>query len=116
MNRSLMQFLRFWWRSEGPRLASARLSRTQRRVELPEVGEVTVVYTVNCIGDSCPRPQLLTLRALDEAVDGEVVELISDNPASVETISALMLVADGQHLATLRNGDVWEIYLQKGCG
>lgn len=85
-----------------------------RPVEVPGVGVIEVARTVNCIGDGCPRPQLLTLKALNQLPPGSVVELVSDNPTAVETIPAMMLAAYGSHLATVREDAVWRVYVRKG--
>ncbi|WP_092995021.1 sulfurtransferase TusA family protein [Thiohalomonas denitrificans] len=83
-------------------------------VTLPQTGEVTISRTLDCIGAACPRPQLLTMRVLDELEEGEVIELLSDNPATVETLPALMFSQGGTHMATLKRGDHWRIYMRKG--
>lgn len=83
-------------------------------VDIPGVGPVTVARTVYCIGDSCPKPQLMTLKALNQVKDGDVVELVSDNPTAVETIPAMMLSAYGSHLATVRMAGCWKVYVRKG--
>ena len=83
-------------------------------VELPGVGLVHVDRTINCIGDGCPKPQLLTLKALNTVEEGGVVELISDNPTAVETIPSMMLSAYGTHLATVRRDGCWKVYVRRG--
>lgn len=83
-------------------------------VDVPGVGLLTVSRTVNCVGDGCPKPQLLTLKALNQVEDGDVVELISDNPTAVETIPAMMLAVFGSHLATVRGDGCWKVYVRKG--
>jgi tRNA 2-thiouridine synthesizing protein A len=83
-------------------------------VDIPGVGAVTVARTVNCIGDGCPKPQLMTLKALNQVEDGDIVELVSDNPTAVETIPAMMLSAYGSHLATVRAEGCWKVYVRKG--
>ena len=83
-------------------------------VDIPGVGPVTVARTVNCIGDGCPKPQLMTLKALNQVEDGDIVELVSDNPTAVETIPAMMLSAYGSHLATVRTEGCWKVYVRKG--
>jgi tRNA 2-thiouridine synthesizing protein A len=82
-------------------------------VELPGLGLVMVARTVDCIGDSCPKPQLLTLKALNQLPEGAIVELITDNPTAVETIPAMMLAAFGQHLASIRSDGCWKVYVRK---
>jgi TusA-related sulfurtransferase len=83
-------------------------------VEVPGVGEVLLVRTVDCLGAMCPRPQLLTLKVLSEVEPGEVIEVVSDNPTAVEGFPALAQTLYCTHLATVRSGDSWRIYLRKG--
>jgi TusA-related sulfurtransferase len=82
--------------------------------EIPGLGRFWVVRTVDCVGASCPRPQLLTMKAINQLRDGEVIELITDNPVSVESIPDLMVVLCSTHLATVHEEDRWRIYLRKG--
>lgn len=85
-----------------------------REVDVPGIGIVVVARTVNCIGAGCPKPQLLTLKALNLVYEGDTVELISDNVTAVETIPAMMLAAYGRHLATVRDDGCWKVYVRKG--
>ena len=55
-----------------------------REEDLPGIGRVRVTYVVDCMGAMCPRPQLLTMKILSQVEPGEVIEVVSDNPAAVE--------------------------------
>jgi tRNA 2-thiouridine synthesizing protein A len=83
-------------------------------VDLPGVGSLLVTRSVNCVGDGCPKPQLLTLKALNQVEVGDVVELVSDNPTAVETIPAMMMAVYGSHIATIRGDGCWKVYVRKG--
>jgi len=85
-----------------------------RDVDVPDVGVVRLVRTVDCLGAMCPRPQLLTLKVLGEVEPGDVIEVVSDNPTAVEGFPALAQTLYCTHLATIRSGDSWQIYLRKG--
>lgn len=85
-----------------------------RMVELPGIGTVQVTRSVDCLGAVCPRPQLLTMQMVEELSEGEVFELLSDNPTSVETIPSLAMVLCSSHLATVRDAEGWRIYIRKG--
>lgn len=82
-------------------------------VELPGGETVQVTHTADCIGASCPRPQLVTMSMLNEMKSGDVLELVSDNPTTVETIPALAMVRYSDHLATLHTKTGWRIYIRK---
>jgi tRNA 2-thiouridine synthesizing protein A len=85
------------------------------------VGEVTLsdgaTYTLtkklDCIGDSCPRPQLMTKKALKLAASGDVIEVVVDNPSSVEAIPPMMSDLEASHLETVKAARWWEIYVRK---
>lgn len=83
-------------------------------VELPDGKTVQVTHTADCMGAACPRPQLATMNMLESMETGDVLELISDNPTTVETIPALAMSFCSQHLATLHTDTGWRIYIRKG--
>lgn len=82
-------------------------------VELPGYGQVEVRCRVACQGEGCPKPQLLTLKALNESAEGTVVEVITDNLSAVETIPSMMDIYGGRHLATTREAGHWHIYVRR---
>jgi tRNA 2-thiouridine synthesizing protein A len=82
-----------------------------RLVEVPGIGQVRVARTIDCIGESCLRPQLLTIKTLGQLQDGEVLELIFDNPSSVEGIHALITVLEVSHLGTVKDKGHWSVYI-----
>ncbi|MBL4690585.1 MAG: sulfurtransferase TusA family protein [Rhodospirillales bacterium] len=85
------------------------------------VGEVTLgdgttytlTKTLDCIGDSCPRPQLMTKKALNDAAPGDVIEVLVDNSSSVEAIPPMMNDLGASHLETVKAKRSWEIYVRK---
>ena len=85
-----------------------------RQENLPGIGLVRIAYVVNCIHTMCPRPQLLTMKILSQVEEGEVIEVVSDNPAAVESFPALAETMGCTHLLTVRDQDCWRIYLRKG--
>ncbi|MCW8835030.1 MAG: sulfurtransferase TusA family protein [Rhodospirillales bacterium] len=94
-------------------------SKDKKKAEKP-AGEITlggttytISRTVDCIGDSCPRPQLMTKKALNEAAPGDVIEVLVDNPSSTEAIPPMMNDLGASHLETIKAERCWEIYVQK---
>ncbi len=85
-----------------------------RQEDLPGLGRVCIAYVVDCMGAMCPRPQLLTMKILDQIEQGEVIEVISDNPAAVESFPSLAETLGCMHLLTTRGDACWQIYLRKG--
>lgn len=102
-----------WWFGGQRQQRVSALSRVDRTVIL-DAGPLRVQVCIDCLGAVCPRPQLLTLRALDQMVDGEVLELLVDNASSAEAIPAMGMTLGSTHLATVRGTDGWRIYVRKG--
>ena len=73
---------------------------------------VHITKEVNAIG-TCPGPQLKTLKAMGEAVPGDVVSIRIDNPDSLETVVPMSSDLGATHLGTLNEGRSWRVLLQK---
>lgn len=80
---------------------------------LPDGRAVAVARQVDAIGDSCPRPQLMTKKAVGEVGPGDVVEILVDNPTSVEALPPMCAELHCEHLATVNTGRAWHVYLRK---
>jgi TusA-related sulfurtransferase len=87
--------------------------RIAEMVDLPGYGTVEIGCRLICEGEGCPRPQLRTLKALDENDNGVVIEVITDNPSVVETVPSMMDMFEGQHLATIKGNNNWRIYVRR---
>jgi tRNA 2-thiouridine synthesizing protein A len=81
---------------------------------LPGIGTIKVAFVVDCLGAMCPRPQLLIRKYVEQARDGDVIEVISDNPALVESFPWLAEALSCCHMATLHGNDSWRLFLRKG--
>lgn len=46
-------------------------------------------YMLDVCGYVCPHPQIYTKKSLEKMAEGDVVEVILDNPSSVETITQM---------------------------
>ncbi len=73
----------------------------------------TPVQVVDCIGDSCPRPQLMTKKAVNNAAAGHVIEVRIDNPTSMEAIPPMMPDLNARHLGTVKSGHYWSVLVTK---
>jgi len=105
----IMGWLNGWFgRGKAPEPLLSRIEY------LPGIGEVRIAYVVNCIRTMCPRPQLLTMKILSQVQEGEVIEVVSDNPAAVESFPSLAETLGCAHLLTVREQDCWRIFLRKG--
>ncbi len=74
---------------------------------------VTIKTKVDCLGDSCPRPQLMTKKAVGQLGSGEVVEVLIDNASSVEALPPMCNEMNAQHLDTLTGERCWKVYIRK---
>jgi tRNA 2-thiouridine synthesizing protein A len=83
------------------------------RATLPDGNVVAVARQVDAIGDSCPRPQLMTKKAVGELKPGEVVEVLVDNPTSMEALPPMCPELQCEHLGTSNSGRAWHVYLRK---
>jgi len=74
---------------------------------------VTVAVSIDCIGDSCPRPQLMTKKALSLAVPEDILEILIDNPTSMEAVTTLIPELGATHLETVKATRCWKLYVRK---
>ncbi len=65
-------------------------------VRFEKVSEV--VYVLDVQGYVCPHPQIYTKKALEKLKEGEVLELMFDNPSSGESIVAMCEAAGNEIL------------------
>ncbi len=54
------------------------------------VTDIKIDKTIDCIGLFCPMPLLNTRTALDQIEVGQILEVLSDDPASDSDIKALI--------------------------
>ena len=68
-------------------------------------------FVLNVTGYVCPHPQLYTKKALEKLKEGEVLELVFDNPSSAESVAAMLDMSGDEILAQNNNGVryVWKI-------
>lgn len=64
-------------------------------VKFEKAGDGT--YILNVQGYVCPHPQLYTKKSLEKLKQGEILELVFDNPSSGESIVA-MCQAEGNEI------------------
>lgn len=57
-------------------------------VKFEKTGEGS--YVLDVCGFVCPHPQIYTKKSLEKMNEGEVVEVIFDNPSSAETIKQML--------------------------
>ena len=85
-----------------------------KSIQLPGWGLVDVEKVIDCSGEMCPRPQLLTKRAIvREMAVGQVLELVVDNPSSPELVPTIMNDIGAVHMATERDQLSWHLFIRK---
>lgn len=97
-------------RRHGPESGTAGAARM---VEVPGHGAMVADVCVDLMGATCLRTNLATKRALDAARVGTVIEIVSDNLSSVETIPYMLAGHACIHLGTLHLDGSWKIYARK---
>jgi len=83
------------------------------QVTLTNGSELAIANSVDCMGDSCPRPQLMTKKAVLAAGSGDVIEILVDNPTSMEALPPMCPAMNAMHLETLSVSKGWKVYIQK---
>lgn len=84
-----------------------------RMVTLSDGNSYRVSKVVDCLGDSCPRPQLMTKKAVSNAAANDIIEIIIDNPSSMEAIPPLCPELIATHMDTVKGDRCWQIYVRK---
>ncbi len=85
----------------------------ERQVTLGDGKTYKVTKQVDCLGDSCPRPQLMTKKAVSAAATDDIIEIVIDNPSSMEAIPPLCPELVATHLETVKGDRCWRIYVRK---
>lgn len=98
----------------GQRKEDTEIKADEKEVELPGHDRLKIALSLNFMGDTCLRTNLVTKKALAYSQDGEVISVITDNPSSAETIPFMLPKCDCVHLATIHEVHCWKIYIGKG--
>lgn len=88
-------------------------SNTSHEITLQNGQSHIIATTVDCLGDSCPRPQLITKKTLASSAANDVIEVMVDNPTSMEALPPMCPGLDATHLETIHTNDGWRVYIQK---
>jgi tRNA 2-thiouridine synthesizing protein A len=97
----------------GPKKARQDRDAPAGAVTLGDGATYRVARRIDCRGDSCPRPQLMTKKALGEINRSEVIEVLVDNPSSVEALPPMCPPLDASHLETVKADRCWRVYIRK---
>ena len=105
----LLELLRFGASEHAAEAATAKAEW----VEIRDYGCLYITRSLNFIGDTCLRTNMVTKPALAEVSCGDIIEIITDNLSSIETIQFMTPNYSGVHLFTCQTAKCWKIYVQK---
>lgn len=71
-------------------------------------------YVLDVTGYVCPHPQLYTKKSLEKMQEGDIVDIIFDNPSSGETIIQMCDQAGHEVLDKKKDGSKYVYRIQKG--
>ncbi len=68
-------------------------------------------YMLDVQGYVCPHPQIYTKKALEKMKEGDILDLIFDNPSSSESVSAMCDTTGDEIIEKNMNGGkyAWKI-------
>ena len=87
----------------------------------PAAGEATlssgervqVARRVAWRGAYCPRPPRLPQKGGGEVAAGGLVEVLVDNPSSVEALPPMCNELNATHVETIKDPACWRVYIRK---
>lgn len=82
-------------------------------VTLGDGQSYAIANSVDCMGDNCPRPQLMTKKALTNAASEDLIEVLVDNPTSMEALPPMCPALAATHLETVSGDSGWRVYIRK---
>ncbi|MBL7004124.1 MAG: sulfurtransferase TusA family protein [Gammaproteobacteria bacterium] len=74
---------------------------------------INITRTIDCLGFSCPRPQLMAKGAMNDAKSGDIIKIVIDNPTSMESLASMQSELNSMHLGTVFSDQSWKVLLQK---
>ncbi len=77
------------------------------------VRPLSVQRTLDCLGLFCPMPIVKTREALGEMAIGEVLEMLSDDPASDPDMRSWARRTGNELLEVSKNGAVYHFLVRK---
>ncbi len=69
--------------------------------------------TLDCKGTLCPWPMVKTKEEMDKMDSGQILEVISTDPAAVPDIKAWAKRTDNIFISSKDEGEMWRIYVKK---
>lgn len=80
-------------------------------MKFEKTGDTT--YALDVCGYVCPHPQIYTKKSLEKMNEGDVLQLVFDNPSSAETIVQMLEQAGHDLLERTQEGGKIVMKIQK---
>ena len=71
-------------------------------------------YSLDVCGFVCPHPQLYTKKSLEKIQEGDILNIVFDNPSSKETIIQMCEAAGNDILEDKKEGGKLYLKIEKG--
>jgi tRNA 2-thiouridine synthesizing protein A len=71
-------------------------------------------YSLDVCGYVCPHPQLYTKKSLEKINEGDILDVVFDNPSSKETIVQMVEAAGNDILEEKTEGGKMYLKIEKG--
>jgi tRNA 2-thiouridine synthesizing protein A len=81
-------------------------------VKFDKTGDTT--YSLDVCGYVCPHPQLYTKKSLEKIKEGDILDVVFDNPSSKETIVQMVEAAGNDILEEKTEGGKMYLKIEKG--
>jgi tRNA 2-thiouridine synthesizing protein A len=81
-------------------------------MKFEKTGDTT--YTLDVCGYVCPHPQIYCKKSIEKIAEGDVLEVVLDNPSSVETIVQMCDQVGHEVLDRKTEGGKIYLKIQKG--
>lgn len=77
-------------------------------------GEVKAIRTIDCLGLYCPEPLLQARENIDQIEPGEILEVITDDPAAEEDIKRFAKRAGHEVVSYVKDGGSMRFLIRRG--
>ena len=71
-------------------------------------------YTLNVCGYVCPHPQLYAKKSIEKMEEGDVIEILFDNPSSRETMIQMCEGQGHEVLESVTEAGIMKLVIEKG--
>jgi TusA-related sulfurtransferase len=73
------------------------------------LSKINITKMVDCIGENCPMPLVMTRAAILESKKGDVIKVVGTHPQSYEEIPLALEVLEKEILERVKEEEKWYI-------